>query len=71
MLVKQCAHVFQKLPGCALIEACALIRMNMVFGYFNVHLNSPNMEIYDVLLVTALHKFQKFYIISAGILRIK
>ena len=24
------AHVFQKLPGCALIGACALIRMNTV-----------------------------------------
>ena len=26
------AHVFWKQPGCAVIGACALIRMNMVYG---------------------------------------
>ena len=26
------AYVFQKIPGCALIGACALIRKNTVFG---------------------------------------
>ena len=26
------AYVFQKIPGCALIGACALIRTNTVFG---------------------------------------
>ena len=30
------AHVFPKQPGCALIGACTLIRMNMVLYYTNI-----------------------------------
>ena len=34
MLVEQCAlmHIFRKQPGCVLIGACALIRMNTIFS---------------------------------------
>ena len=37
------AHDFRKQPGCALIGACALIRMNTV-SKFLVELRSPNKE---------------------------